>query len=159
MTASFEGKKLAPTGVQEMRKESGRVRRKESLRCTPVMVWDARTSTKDWVSSCKMTEGGSQGSETLDCGTAQATVQMLGKQLPLGDLDPASAASTHGAVKSISISGGRDKWSTPCFSTSTLDFQVKELAEIIAVFRCAPLPKLWAEPLLSIHSFLHSFIP
>lgn len=166
MTASFEGKNLAPTGVQEIRKESGMVRRKDSLHCTPVMVWETRTSTKDWVSSCKMTEEGSQESETLDCGTAQATVQMLGKQLPLRDLDAASAASPHGAVKSTSISGGRDKWSTPCFSTSTLDFQVRELFFYLNRYLLRSLLFSGAHPYPSfeqslccpfIHSFTHSF--
>ena len=109
----FEGNILAPLESREW--ERGQEwPRGRSLNCTPVLVLETRTSTKDWISSCKVTEGGSQGSAALDSGTAQATAQMLGKQLFPEDPNPAAApggAFWEGVAK---ING-----QALCFSAST----------------------------------------
>lgn len=120
MTPCSEGKIVAPPGVQGMRKGLGAVRRKDSFNCTP---WETRTSAKRWVSTCKVTE--EWGSRLWD---SSGHCSDAGKAAPPRGPRPCPWSSpTWSSGSSPSVLGAVANGQAPCFSTSTLDFQIREL--------------------------------
>lgn len=104
----------------------GVVRWKDRWSRTPALTVEARTPEKGLGLKLHSDREGLQGVGVMTTAQLRPPLRWWEKLLPAENLNPATTAASARAVSfPLAFLGGKEKWSSPHYSTSALDFQVR----------------------------------